>query len=188
MYVNLIDIKKNNTTLEQNLSKTKIIAATKHELELENNRLRELLNFQSAKAMNLKPANVIAYDLLFSVDSTIRIDKGDQDGVLDDMAVITSEGVVGSIMKAYPTFSDVLILTDRRSAIDAISQRSRARGVISGNKTFCNFKYLERLDDIQVGDIVVTSGLDNIFPKGFPIGSVLSVQKKKLWHNSRSAN
>lgn len=70
--------------------------------------------------------------------------------------------------------------SDRYGIIDAIVQRSRARGIVEGRgPDSCKLRYLNRSDDVQVGDLVVTSGLDNIFPKGFPVGVVTGVSKSR---------
>ena len=87
-------------------------------------------------------------------------------------------GAVGVVFHAEKTFSDILVLTDNFSTIDAMVQRSRVRGVIVGKRGSCTMQYLERTDDVQNGDLIITTGLDNIFPKGIPIGHVTKVQKK----------
>ena len=177
-YINLIKIKKHNVELTRKLVSAEALIANMSELTEENNRLRELLNFKEKSQMNLITASVIAYDLLIENNSTIRIDRGLEHGLETDGAVITSKGIAGYILKAYSTFSDVLLITDSRSSVDAVVQRTRARGIVQGNKTFCVLKYLNRSDDVQVGDLIVASGLDNIFPEGYPIGMVSKVSKK----------
>ena len=177
-YTNLIDIKKHNLELKRSLISAEALIATLSELTEENSRLRELLDFRQKSSMSLITASVIAYDLLIENNSTVRIDRGLEHGIEVDQAVITSKGIAGYILKVYETFSDVLLITDSRSSIDAIVQRTRARGIIQGNKTFCVLKYLNRSDDVQVGDLIVASGLDNVFPEGYPIGTVSLVNKK----------
>jgi rod shape-determining protein MreC len=178
LYLNLIDIKKDNRELNDELSKLKAKLAALEEIKIENERLEQLLNFQKDSPMSLIGARVIAYDLLFGQFSTIRIGRGKSDGVKEGDAVITPSGVVGAVHQVSDHFSDVLVLTHRFSAIDAVVQRSRARGVLVGSRSTAQMRYLQRSDDVQVGDLVVTSGLDNIFPKGYPIGKVLGVEKK----------
>lgn len=177
-YTNLINIKKHNVELTRKLASAEALIANLGELTEENNRLRKLLDFRQKSSMNLITASVIAYDLLIENNSTVRIDRGKEHGIKTDQAVITSKGIAGYVLKTYSTFSDVLLITDSRSSVDAIVQRTRARGIVQGNKTFCILKYLNRSDDVQVGDLVISSGLDHIFPEGYPVGVVSKVNKK----------
>ncbi len=96
------------------------------------------------------------------------------------MAAVTTGGVIGYTFRVENESSQILLLTDRYAVIDAIVQRSRASGLVEGvSRTACKLKYLKRSDDVKVGDLVVTSGLFNIFPKGFPIGTVTSIDKSR---------
>ena len=177
MYLMLMGIKKRNLELvhENEELRAKLGAIT--ELKLENERLTKLLDFKRSTNMSLLAAKVIARDL--SPDHyAIRINRGTRHGLRKLMGVITVEGVVGYVLKADTDSAQVLVLTDRSSAIDGIVQRTRARGLISGkNQSTCRLRYLERADDVAAGDMIVTSGLQGYFPKGFPIGRLTSVRK-----------
>lgn len=177
-YLNLIDIKKENRELKEKLSSLEVQIAVRDEIQNENTRLLGLLEFKQREPMDLVAAKVIGFDL-FSQYATVRINRGSEDGVLPGQAVVTPVGVVGSILSADAKISQVLVLTDRYSVIDSIVQRTRARGVVEGKtQTSAQLKYLQRTDDVQVGDLVVTSGLDLVLPQGFPVGKVISVEKK----------
>ncbi|MCB0394535.1 MAG: rod shape-determining protein MreC [Bdellovibrionales bacterium] len=178
LYVNLVDVKKENRVLKTELGELKARLADLEEIKIENDRLQKLLDFKKDSEMSLLTARVIGYDLMFGQFSTIRISKGDSDGVSVGRAVVTPSGVVGTVHAVSGHFSDVMVLTNRFSAIDSVVQRSRARGVTIGNRSTTQLRYLQRSDDVQKGDLVVTSGLDNIFPKGYPIGRVTNVEKK----------
>jgi rod shape-determining protein MreC len=148
------------------------------ELTKENERLSQLINFKNHSKMELVAARVMSKDLL-SDHNTLQINKGTVDGLKAGQAVITVSGVVGYIFKPDNFSSQVLLVTDRYSVVDGIIARSRARGIVEGkNSSTCLLRYLEKSEDIQVGDLVVTSGLDNIFPKGFPIATVESIENK----------
>jgi len=104
---------------------------------------------------------------------SVTINRGQADGVRKGMAVVSPHGVVGQILSASSHAARVLLVTDHNSGIDAVSQRSRARGIVEGAlDEGCLMKYIRQGEDVQVGDRVVTSGLDGIFPKGIVIGRI----------------
>jgi len=119
---------------------------------------------------------VIAHDVS-SDYFLIRIDRGERDGVTVGLGVISTAGLVGRVQRVTPSYSDVLTLIDPTSNIDAIIQRSRARGIISGQakQLSCRLKYVDRLEDVAVNDTVVASGFGAIFPKGLLLGYVTAV-------------
>lgn len=177
MYLNLIGIKHDNQRLFKENEELRATLGAMTELKLENERLNNLLDFKQSTKMQLLAAKVIAHDL--SPDHySIRINRGLKHGLKKFQAVITVEGVVGYIYRPDFDSAHVLVLTDRSASIDALVQRTRARGVISGkNLNATRMRYLKRPDDAAVGDLVVTSGLYGYFPKGFPIGKITQVKK-----------
>ncbi len=95
------------------------------------------------------------------------------------MAVISPEGVVGQILKVAPHYATVLLVTDYNSAIDSIVQKTRARAIVEGKgENRCQLKYLLRAEEVNVGDVILTSGLGGNFPKGLLIGEIRKVEKK----------
>ena len=109
---------------------------------------------------------------------TLTIDKGTHEGLRPDMAVIAPAGVVGRIVVPSARAAKVQLLIDRYAAAGAIVERSRAQGVvIGGGDERLAMEYVSEVADVMVGDVVVTSGIDGIFPKGFVIGRVESVEK-----------
>lgn len=178
LYLNLINLKKkaHDTELENNLLKAQLTQMD--ELKKENDRLLSLLDFQSKSKMRLYAAQIIARDLL-SDHATIRIDKGTHHGLKAGQAVISTHGVVGTVFKPGPFTSQVLLITDRYSVVDGLVARSRARGIAEGKGPgSLAFRYVEKSENIQKGDLIVTTGIDNIFPKGFPIAYVEDVENK----------
>lgn len=177
LYLNLIDIKTQNRALNTEIGQLKAQLSQMTELSLENERLNKLLDFRQRTKMDLLAAKIIGRDLIPGYD-TVTINRGESHGVRKGMATITISGVVGYAVQVEKYTSKILLLTDRYAVIDAIVQRSRARGIVQGHqKDTCSLNYLKRNDDVQNGDMVVTSGLDNIFPKGFPIGTVTKIEK-----------
>jgi rod shape-determining protein MreC len=178
-YLFLWNTRKDNLTLlEEN---RKLLASIVHlrEAELENQRLRTLLSLNEQFSLSSVTARVISKDVSTEFRA-IRINRGTSSGVEKDMAVINSEGVVGRVMRVDSESADVVTLLDLLSAVDALVQRSRVRGIVEGKtEEVCQLKFALRTDDIQVGDLLVTSGLGGIFPRGIPVGSVSSVVKKE---------
>lgn len=180
MYLKLIGIKRRNLDLQKENEELRTKLGALAELKLENERLTELLDFKKSTNMSLLAAKVIARDLTPD-NYAIRINRGSNQGIKKLQGVITAEGVVGYVLSVDSESAQVLVLTDRSAAIDAIIQRTRARGLISGkSQTLARMQYLERADDLAPGDMIVTSGLEGYFPKGFPVGRLTSVQKTDL--------
>ena len=141
-------------------------------------RLEKLAPLQEHRAAAV-PANVFARDAS-SWFKTILVDKGEIDGVSRDMAVAVAEGLVGRVIEVFPSAAKVLLITDPNSGVDVIVQRTRAQGIMEGRvEEFCTLKYVRKMDDVQVGDKVITSGLGGIFPKGLLAGTVTRVEKKR---------
>jgi len=177
-YFSIVSAAEENAVLKNKLSQTLGMQNHCRELELENNRLRKLFNFQTSVGDTFFVADVIGRDPS-PWFKTIMIDKGTKEGLVKGLPVLVSEGIVGQIVRVSKNYSRVLLVTDRSSAVDALVQRSRIRGIVKGNNTEdCFFKYVLRKDKIKQGDVIISSGLDRVFPKGLRIGTVLDVEKK----------
>ncbi|MCP3941706.1 MAG: rod shape-determining protein MreC [Desulfobacteraceae bacterium] len=165
-----------NTELKVRLSRAMEIQNRYAELEQENSRLKKLVDFTSSVPDIYVAAQVIARDPS-PWFKTIMIDKGKVDGVIKGSPVLVSEGIVGQIIQVSNSSSKVLLITDRNSAVDALVQDTRVRGMIKGNnKDQCIFVYALRKDEIKAGEMIVSSGLDQVFPKGLKIGRILDVE------------
>jgi rod shape-determining protein MreC len=107
---------------------------------------------------------------------SIIIDKGKNDGVVRGLPVVVPDGIAGQVVDASGGFAKVMLIIDPTSAVDAIVQRTRSRGIVQGEfPGQCLLKYVLRKHNIQVGDTVISSGLDGVFPKGQRIGRVTEV-------------
>lgn len=176
-YFCLIAVKQENDKLKKALSRAIEKNNRFNETEIFNLRLRNLLNFQKNMAGQTLVAEVIGNDPS-PWFKTIIIDKGKTDGVEKGLPVLVPEGIAGQVIDASPHSSKVLLVIDQISAIDALVQRTRARGIVKGGSTGqCFFTYALRKHDIRVGDTIVSSGLDTVFPKGLRIGKVSEVIK-----------
>jgi rod shape-determining protein MreC len=143
-----------------------------HEIELANKRLRNLLNFQKTPTNPVVAAEVIGKDPS-GWFKTVIIDKGRSDGLQKGLPVVLPTGIAGQVIEVSGHYAKVMLIIDRNSAVDALVQRSRARGIIKGaSADKCRFEYVLRKHDVQIGDIVIASGLDGVYPKGLRIGRV----------------
>jgi rod shape-determining protein MreC len=107
---------------------------------------------------------------------TLIINKGYLDGVTKASPVVVPEGIVGLVVAITAHYAKVLLIIDQNSAVDAKVQATRARGIVKGDPTGRgSFNYVLRKHDISLGDSVITSGLDGVFPKGLPIGRVSEI-------------
>ncbi|TCS81488.1 rod shape-determining protein MreC [Pectinatus cerevisiiphilus] len=154
-----------------------------NELAAENQRLKSLLDYKSAtKNFDLVVAVVIARDPATWVNNVV-INRGSNDGIEKDMPVVTPEGLVGSIIETYPSYSIVGLVTDPRISVGALVQRgdSRVAGIVKGDinkQEDIHMDNLPRAADVQQGDQIITSGLGGIYPKGISIGTVEDVQNE----------
>jgi len=176
-YFFLVETAKKNDNYKKALSHAVERNNLYKELELSNTRLRSLLDFQKTITDKVIAAEVIGKDPS-PWFKTIMINKGKDDGVKKGAAVVIPEGIVGQVTEVSAHNSKVLLIIDPNSAVDALVQRSRARGIIKGGfSDQCVFKYVLRKKGIAVGDTVVSSGLDGVFLKGLPVGQVSGVVK-----------
>ena len=149
-----------------------------HEIDLANSRLRNLLNFQKAPTNKVVAAEVIGKDPS-GWFKTIIIDKGRSDGLAKGLPVVLPTGIVGQVIEAAGHYSKVMLVIDRNSAVDALVQRSRARGIIKGESADqCRFEFVLRKHDVQIDDTVIASGLDGVYPKGLRIGRVADISQR----------
>lgn len=149
------------------------------EVDRENERLRSLLDFPRTQENIEIAATVVGHDPS-NWARTITIDRGLRDGLRRGLAVVDGHAVVGQTVYVFESSSQVLLLTDSTSAIDALIQDTRTPGIVEGGEDEpLHFQYV--LNDAQVkqGERVVASGLDGIFPKGVLIGVITNIEPKR---------
>lgn len=143
------------------------------EVQKENNRLAQLLEFKRGLIFSSVAANVVGRDP-DSWNSSIIIDRGREDGVDEGMPVVSALGVVGKVSEAGPGQSKVVLLTDPSFSVAALVKRSREIGLVSGTlKGLSQMRYLSADADVKAGDIIITSKLSTSFPEGLLIGEVV---------------
>lgn len=177
-YFRLVGVQRENQHLKEEIQELRRELNLYRETARANQRLRDLLKFrESAASMPLLPAEVVAFDPS-GWFKTVLIDKGQRDGLARDMAVVSSAGVVGRLIGVTNHYAKVLLILDRNSSVDALVQRSRSRGILVGlGDGRCSLRYVQRNDDVQVGDQVITSGMGGVFPKGLLVGQVEKVER-----------
>ena len=177
-YVDLRNLYQENQVLKRKIVDLQYKLLTYNEIKLDNERLRLRLGFNKKLSIPSLFAEVIALDSS-SFSRTVTINKGSPQGLEENMPVICPQGVVGKIIKVSLWASQVQLIIDGNSALAAMDQRSRVRGVIVGlGKNYCHLKYVDVLQDVAVGDTIITSGEDGIFPKGLMIGKIVSSRQK----------
>ncbi|HLI84649.1 MAG TPA: rod shape-determining protein MreC, partial [Bryobacteraceae bacterium] len=175
-YIFLRDTQETNRKLQAEVDKLKV----------ENTFLRDELNTADrAKALALfqarTPSRTLAANVIGvgagSNSKVVFVDRGSVAGVERGMAVLTPDGIVGKVIAAYPTASEVLLITDPDFAAGVISQKTMVRGTLKGQGTpMCKVDYVPSEEKLQVGDWFYTSGDDRVFPRGFPVGVVKIVR------------
>lgn len=163
-------LKKENDDLKLKISQLQGKAA-------EADRLAELLNFrQMQQSVPMLPARVIGTGADAN-SQTITVDRGERDGIRRNMGVITPDGVVGKVVETYRSTAQVLLLTAEDSGVGAMLADSRIQSPVGGTgEPLLNMKYVPSDDTVNVGDQVVTSGMDRIFPRDLPVGTVCEVK------------
>jgi rod shape-determining protein MreC len=175
-YIALVDLRRDNEALqvrvaaleEENLQFREALVASGH--------LERIVQMRENFEVPLLPSEVVGQDV-FPWFRSILLDRGRSHEVLSGMPVVSDHGVVGLVTATSPHASRAMMLLDRQSAVDAIVQRSRARGIVRGRGTGeLEFVFMVRGDDVQPDDVVITSGVGGVYPKGLRIGSITVVQ------------
>ncbi len=179
-YIALLRVQEENRELRHSLALLAEQNVHTQELALENARLRNLLLLKERSPARLVSSEIIGRDAV-GWFKTLLINKGRSDGIQKNHAVITHQGVVGRCIEVADSTSKVLLITDINSSVDALVQRTRSRGILQGKgSASCELTFISSADDVAVGDLVVTTGLCGIFPKGLSIGTVTRVDKTTL--------
>jgi len=176
-YIGLRHLKEENDALKRDLAVAQIAAQEQRALASRARGLEKLLELRDRTSLQTTAAEIIGTAPTADF-RTVTIDKGTRDGLRPDMAVIAPAGVVGRIVVPSARSAKVQLLVDRNAAAGAIVERSRAQGVVVGaGGDRLEMEYVSEVYDLVVGDVVVTSGIDGIYPKGFVIGRIESLER-----------
>jgi rod shape-determining protein MreC len=177
-WIDLRRVHKTNELLEERVRYLETLLQQRQHQAREADRLRELLALRQTLSLDTIAAEVVTRDGM-PWFRTLTLDRGRDAGVALEAAVISPAGVLGRVVALGPSASKVQLLQDRESGAGAMIERSRVAGVVSGQLGFADagandlvMKYVPGLADVVVGDVVVTSGMDRIYPKGLIVGTV----------------
>ena len=185
-YVALVDLKQENDALRDEIARLEEENLQFREALVAGGHLERIAEMREGFEVPLLPAQVVGQDVS-SWFHAILLDRGRSDQVQTGMPVVSDQGVVGVVSGTGPSAARVMMLLDRRSAADAIIQRSRARGIVRGTATGeLEFVFQIRADDVQEGDVVITSGVGGVYPKGLRLGTVTRVEaaRAELLHRA----
>jgi len=177
-YVTNIDASRENAELKKDIGELKSQIFQYEQVAKENKRLKELLQFGSETGYQKVLAQIIAWDSN-SDFRVLRINKGKEDGIELQSSVVTSEGLVGYIFRLTDHYADIITILDPNNRVDALVERTRSHGIVEGySKSRAIMKYLAGTEPVILGDLVLSSGLGNIYPKGLKIGKITRVERE----------
>jgi rod shape-determining protein MreC len=175
-YIALVDLRRDNEALRARVAALEEENLQFREALVASGNLERIVQMRENFEVPLLPSEVVGQDV-FPWFRSILLDRGRSHDVLSGMPVVSDHGVVGLVTATSPHASRAMMLLDRQSAVDAIVQRSRARGIVRGRGTGeLEFVFMVRGDDVQPGDVVITSGVGGVYPKGLRIGTITRVQ------------
>jgi rod shape-determining protein MreC len=176
-FVALRRVRVENEALRQELATLQVQQQQQEAAVRRSDELRRLLELRDANDLQTRAAEVIGWSVV-SDKGFLTINRGDADGIKVDMAVISPAGVVGRVTRTARKAAMVQLLVDRNAAAGARAGDARAEGIVygTGGDTL-RMEYVSSVADISVGELVVTSGTDGIYPKGFAIGHIDRIEK-----------
>jgi rod shape-determining protein MreC len=176
-YFALQQTRQENQQLRTEVAQLRVGLQQERALAEQSRMLQKLLEMKMETPLKTTAAYVIAGGA--SPDfRTATIDKGTGDGLKPDMAVISPAGVVGRIILPTSRAAKIQLLIDRDAAAGAVTERGRAQGVVVGTGTSLRLDHVSGTADIKIGDRVVTSGIEGIYPRGFEIGQIESIERR----------
>ena len=174
-YVALMQVREENEGLRQELALQKEENLQLREALVASGRLQRIAEMRDEFEIPMLPAELVGVDVSAWFRSAL-VDRGREDGVRSGMPVISDNGLVGLVTATANSASKIMLLIDRQAAIDGVVQHSRARGIVRGaRQDALSFEFTSREGDLEVGDLIITSGLGGVYPKGLRIGEVTAV-------------
>jgi rod shape-determining protein MreC len=182
-YRSLLRAQEENQELRIQLASAKSQLQQVSEQAAESARLRAVLEFKNQLPFQTVAAEVIASSPGEN-SNAIFISKGLDAGLTSDLAVITPEGVIGKTIAVFPHSSQVLLLTDPSSGVGVMLEKTRVQGVLKGDsEDLCLIRYIMNEEPVSSGEAVLSSGLDQIYPKGIRVGTVVETSAGNIYKN-----
>jgi rod shape-determining protein MreC len=179
LYAEIGQLRLENRRLREDVERLSSEVGRLREQAQATQRLERLLEFRRQSPGRVIGARIIGRDSTRWFD-VIVVDRGAQDGIRRNAPVVAAEGLVGRVLTVTPTTAQVLLVTDPRSAVGVLLQRSRDAGVVEGQGDgSLHLKYVARSHEIAQGEVLVTSGLGGVFPRGLPVGAVTRVIREQ---------
>jgi rod shape-determining protein MreC len=175
-YMDLVHVRQQDAVLKTEIERLRLEQASLAEDAKQGQRLEQLLDFKEHYVYKTVPAQVIGASGT-DQSRTLYIDKGAKDGLAPDMPVVTADGIVGKLKDVFDHKSLVLLVSDPTSGVGVILETTRTRGILKG-VPFGQLQVINVSPDgrIKAGERIVTSGGDQIFPRGMPVGTVEGVE------------
>lgn len=176
LFTSVNTLKKENIELKQKVEQLALRNVLLRNSQAENNELRMILDYKQRHQYEFIPGEIIGRDSASWLRRGI-LDRGTVDGVKVGAGVISPQGIVGRIVEVNYYSSTIMLLPDEQSSVAGIDERSMISGTIKGKSDhLLSMMYVSSEDDVKVGDVIVTSSLSTLFPKGLPIGEVTQVK------------
>jgi len=177
-YFYLVGAREENVELKRRLKEYDQKEVRYQEALLLARRLEALLDLKTQLALPVTGARVVAYDPS-QWSRCVIIDVGKDEGATLGLPVLSGKGIVGRVVETYPHYAKVMLIVDRNSGADAMVQRTRVRGILQGKGgNRCSLEYVPKNADVEMGDLILASGLGGIYPAGQVFGRVTHVDKK----------
>ena len=185
-YVALLDVEQENRELREQVARLESERLAFREALVLSGQLQRVAQMRREFEVPLLPSQVVGQDAS-AWSNALLLDRGRSSNVRSGMPVMVEQGLVGLVSATTPHAARAMLILDRRSAVDAMIQRSRARGLVRGLGTGeLEFVFMVRGDDVQVGDEVLSSGVGGVYPKGVRVGSITAVhaERAELLHTA----
>lgn len=173
-YVDLVGVNETNDVLRRRIAELEDDNLQLREALVASGRLERIAKMREQYEIPMLPAELVGVDVSPWFHSVL-LDQGRADGVRSGMPVISDRALAGLVTATSSNAARTMLLLDRQSAVDGTVQRSRTRGIVRGVGDMLEFEFVARGSDVRAGDVVITSGLDGVYPKGLMIGQVREV-------------
>ncbi len=173
-YIDLVGVREQSDVLRRRIAELEDDNLQLREALVASGRLERIAKMREQYEIPMLPAELVGVDVSPWFRSVL-LDQGRADGVRSGMPVISERALAGLVTATSEDAARTMLLLDRQSAVDGTVQRSRARGIVRGVGDLLEFEFVARGNDVRAGDVVITSGLDGVYPKGLLIGQVREV-------------